>query len=150
MLKDVSIIVAGAIAFITLWQGLFQYTRNNHAARANQFIQMRRRFLEEKSFQEILTLIHEKCDDVATKSIQDRRNLVGYFEEVALMVNSGLIRPEVAHYMFGYYVVLIYDCEKFWENLDRQGDYWAVFRAFAKKMRTMSVAEDIRSGNIRI
>jgi hypothetical protein len=149
-IKDFSIIVGGAIAFITLWQGLFQYTRQNHAARANQFIQMRRRFLEEKSFQEILTLIHENCDDISTKSIQDRRNLVGYFEEVALMVNSGLIRPEVAHYMFGYYVVLIDDCEKFWEGLDRQGDYWAVFRAFVGKMRTMSVAEDIRSGNIRI
>ena len=111
---------------------------------------MRRRFLEEKSFQEILTLIHEKCDEITAKSIQDRRNLVGYFEEVALMVNSGLIRPEVAHYMFGYYVVLIDDCEKFWEGLDRQGDYWAVFRSFALKMRSMSVAEDIRSGNIRI
>ena len=150
LLKDFSIIVAGAIAFITLWQGLFQYTRQNHAARANQFIQMRRRFLEEKSFQEILTLIHEKCDSITAKSIQDRRNLVGYFEEVALMVNSGLIRPEVAHYMFGYYVLLIDDCEPFWLGLDRQGDYWAVFRAFALKMRSMSVAEDIRSGNIRI
>lgn len=148
--KDFSIIVGGAIAFITLWQGLFQYGRQNHAARANQFIQMRRRFLEEKSFQELLTLIHDNCTDISKKPIQDRRNLVGFLEEIALMMNSGLIRPEVAHYMFGYYVLLIDDCQPFWEGLDRQGDYWAVFRAFAARMRTMSVAKDAREGKIKI
>lgn len=149
-IKDVSIIVGGAIAFITLWQGLFQYGRQNHAARANQFIQMRRRFLEEKSFQELLTLIHDNCTDISEKPIQDRRNLVGFLEEIALMMNSGLIRPEVAHYMFGYYVLLIDDCQPFWEGLDREGDYWAVFRAFAAKMRSMSVSQDVASGRIKI
>ena len=149
-IKDFSIIVGGAIAFITLWQGLFQYARQNHANRANQLIHMRRRFLEEKSFQEILTLIHDSCPDVSKTSIQNRRNLVGYFEEVALMMNSGLIRPEVAHYMFGYYVLLIDKCEKFWDGLDKDSDYWAVFRAFAHRMNSMSITQDIRSGNIRI
>ena len=149
-IKDFSIIVGGAIAFITLWQGLFQYTRQNHANRANQLIQMRRRFLEEKSFQDILSLIHDGCPDITKTSIQDRRNLVGYFEEVALMMNSGLIRPEVAHYMFGYYVLLIDNCEQFWDGLDRDGDYWAVFRAFAQRMKSMSISQDVRSGHIRI
>ena len=111
---------------------------------------MRRRFLEEKSFQGILTKIHDGCPEIGQTSIQDRRNLVGYFEEVALMMNSGLIRPEVAHYMFGYYVLLIDDCESFWQDLDRLGDYWAVFRAFAARMKSMSITQDIRSGNIRI
>jgi hypothetical protein len=150
LLKDFSIIIAGAIAFITLWQGLFQYTRQNHAQRANQFIAMRRRFLEEQSFQEILTLIHDGCPNIGKKSIQDRRNLVGYFEEVALMMNSGLIRAEVAHYMFGYYVLLIDDCEQFWDGLDRGGDYWAVFRAFAQRMRSMSISPAAMTGEIRI
>lgn len=150
LVKDLSIIVGGAIAFITLWQGLFQYARQNHAARANQLIQMRRRFLEEESFQELLTLIHDKCSTISDKPIQDRRNLVGFLEEIALMTNSGLIRPEVAHYMFGYYVLLINDCEPFWDGLDRDGDYWAVFRAFAQKMRTMSVTKDMKAGQLKI
>lgn len=148
--KDVSIIVGGAIAFLTLWQGLFQYARQNHAARATQFIQMRRRFLEEKSFQELLRMIHDQCTDIATTPIQDRRNLVGFLEEIALMVNSGLIRPEVAHYMFGYYVLLVDDCQPFWDGLDREGEYWAVFRSFAQKMRTMSVKKSVKDGAIRI
>lgn len=150
LFKDVSIIIGGVIAFITLWTGMIQYWRQGHANRANQFIQMRRRFLEEGSFQRLLTMIHDDCEDIARESIQDRRNLVGFLEEIALMMNSGLIRPEVAHYMFGYYVLLIDDCGPFWTGLDREGDYWAVFRAFASKMRGMSVAEDIRSGNIKI
>ena len=150
LIKDVSIIVGGSIAFITLWQGLFQYSRQNHANRANQLISMRRRFLEEKSFQAILTKIHDGCPEIAKVPIQDRRNLVGYFEEVALMMHSGLIRPEVTHYMFGYYVILIDDCEKFWEGLDRQSDYWVVFRAFAQRMRNMPISSSVKHGEIKI
>ncbi len=148
--KDVSIIIGGGIAFLTLWQGLFQYARQNHATRAAQFIDLRRRFLEEESFQQILTLVHDNCSDLKSTSIQERRNLVGFLEEIALMMNSGLIRPEVAHYMFGYYVLLINDCEDFWDGLDRDGEYWAVFRAFAQKMRSMSVSKSIDRGAIRI
>ncbi len=148
--KDVSIIVGGAIAFITLWQGLFQYTRQRHAARATQFIEMRRRFLEDKTFQELLRMIHDQCKDIASTPIQDRRNLVGFLEEIALMVNSSLIRPEVAHYMFGYYVLLVDDCVPFWDGLDRDGEYWAVFRSFAQRMRTMSVHKSVQGGTIKI
>lgn len=148
--KDVSIIIGGAIAFLTLWQGLVQYARQNHAIRAAQFIDLRRRFLEEKSFQTILTHIHRDCSKLKDVTRQERRNLVGFLEEIALMVNSGLVRPEVAHYMFGYYVLLIADCEPFWDGLERDSDYWAVFRAFAARMRTMSVSQDMKSGRIKI
>jgi hypothetical protein len=135
-IKDWSIIVAGAIAFITLWQGLFQYARQGHATRASQFIQMRRRFLEDETFKELLNLIAERSPEITSRSIQDRRNLVGFLEEVALMVNSGLLKADVAHYMFGYYALLIDGCQPFWEGLDRDSEYWTVFRGFVHKMKS--------------
>lgn len=134
LLKDVSIIIAGVIAFLTLWQGLFQYSRQGHATRASQFIQMRRRFLEDETFRTILNLIATNDGRVSEVAIQDRRNLVGFLEEVALMMNSGLIRPEVAHYMFGYYALKIDSCAEFWTDLDRESKYWQVFREFVHQM----------------
>ena len=150
LLKDISIIVAGMIAFLTLWQGLIQYSRQGHAQRASQFIQMRRRFLEDQTFKELLNLIATGSEEVANYPIQDRRNLVGFFEEVALMVNSRLIKPEVAHYMFGYYALLIDQCDKFWVGLDRDSHYWKVFRAFVKQMKVMPSEEQSTRDNISI
>jgi hypothetical protein len=143
LLKDISIIVAGVIAFFTLWQGLFQYSRQGHATRASQFIQMRRRFLEDAVFKDLLNLIAAGDPRVSETPIQDRRNLVGFLEEVALMMNSGLLKPEVAHYMFGYYVLLIQECEPFWTGLDRSSEYWDVFHGFVQSMRKF----DLRKHN---
>ena len=65
---------------------------------------------------------------------------MGFLEEVALMVNSGLIRKEVAHYMFGYYVLLTDRCENFWDGLDRDSQYWSVFRQLAAQMKSLNVS----------
>lgn len=140
-LKDVSIIVAGLVAFVTFWTGLVQYIKQGHQARAGQFIQMRRRFLEDQTFRRILNLVAVGDDSITHESIQDRRNLVGFLEEIGLMTNSGLIKPEVARYMFGYYVLLIDDSEPFWEGLNRDSEYWTVFRKFAKTIRAIDPAK---------
>lgn len=142
-IKDASIVVAGVIAFVTLWVGMVQYARQSHFTRANQFIEMRRRFMEDPVFRNLLSLIAADCPDVAKTPIQDRRNLVGFLEEVALLVNSGMIRPHVAHYMFGYYVLLIDSCDAFWTDLDRDGHYWRVFREFVVLMKQSREAPKI-------
>lgn len=79
-------------------------------------------------------------DDEGLQSlpVQERRNFVGFFEEVALMVDSKLIRLEVAHYMYGYYVLLVADSKNFWPGLDPNSEYWSVFRKFASKLRTLA------------
>lgn len=137
LFKDLSIIVAGVIAFITLWQGLFQYARQNHAARATQFIQMRRRMLEDPTFRRLLTMIFEGDPSISAEPIQDRRNFIAFFEEVALLVNSGLMKPRVAHYMFGFYAFQIDDNGPIWEGLDKNGEFWRVFRDFVAEMRAI-------------
>lgn len=135
LIKDISIIVAGVITLITFMTGVFQYVRQGKQTRAAQFVEMRRRFLEDPSFREICNLL--ATDDPALREVpvQERRNFVGFFEEVALMVNSGILKPKVAHYMFGYYVLLVDGSTHFWEGLDRSSEYWAVFRSFAAVMK---------------
>lgn len=136
-IKDISIIFAGAIGLITFATGVLQYMRQGHQVRATQFVEMRRRFLEDPIFRNILNRLATDDPSLSEVPIQDRRNLVGFLEELALMTNSNLIRPKVAHYMFGYYVVLIDNSQHFWTGLDKSSVYWRVFHDFAKAMREM-------------
>ena len=53
-LKDLSIIGAGVIALTTFFSGVVEYARQNHTKRAEQFVLMRRRFLEDPLFRDIL------------------------------------------------------------------------------------------------
>lgn len=141
LVKDISIIIAGVITLITFMTGVFQYVRQGQQTRAAQFVEMRRRFLEDPSFREILNYLDHDDPRLCEVPVQERRNLVGFLEEVALTVNSKILRPQVAHYMFGYYVRLVDSSKYFWEGLDKDSEYWTLFRTFAKTMDKQSFAK---------
>jgi hypothetical protein len=135
--KDVSIIIAGIVALSTFLSGVVEFVRQGRQRRAENLVQMRRRFLETPQYREILDMLQSGDPRIADSSIQERRNFVGFLEEIALMVNSRLIRPEVAQYMFGYYVLLVARNEAFWSGLKRGDVYWTLFDHFAEQMAAM-------------
>lgn len=135
--KDVSIIVAGIVALSTFLSGAVEFLRQGRQHRAENLVGMRRRFLETPQYREILDMLQSGDPTIAKASIQERRNFVGFLEEIALMVNSHLIRPEVAQYMFGYYVLLVSRSKPFWEGLERGDIYWTLFNHFAEEMARM-------------
>ena len=49
-------------------------------------------------------------------------------------MNSGLIKRELAHYMFGYYAVLCWKSDAFWSNVNRLSPYWSLFADFCSEM----------------
>lgn len=138
--KDFAIILAGVIALTTFLSGVLEYSRQGKSRRAEHFVDMRRRFLENDSFRQTLNLLPSDDPRLREISIQDRRNFIGFLEEVALMVNSRIIRREVAHYMFGYYVGLAERSEHLWEGLDKKSMYWTVFREFAMSLQDVKGA----------
>ena len=52
-------------------------------------------------------------------------------------MNSGLIKKEVAYYMFGYFAMTCWDNEAFWSDpgIDRGSVYWSVLRNFVNQMK---------------
>lgn len=144
--KNWAIIVAGLVAFITFLTGLLEYIRQGRQHRAENFVQMRRRFLETPQYRQILDKLAVDDPTLAQESIQEKRNFIGFLEEVALMVNSKLIRREVAHYMFGYYVLLAAKSVHFWEGLGKDSEYWSEFRRFATEMSEMKENPGDREG----
>lgn len=138
-IKDGSIVLAGAIALVTFVTGTLEYRRRGRQERAETFVQMRRRFQENPLFRRSLDLLSSDDPTVVEVSVQDRRNLVGFLEEVGLMVNSGLLRPEVAKLMFGVYVDLVDKSEHFWEGLNRESKDWTVFHRLRDRLRNLDV-----------
>src|ERR1041385_5466308 len=95
LVKDVSIIIAGIVAIGTFLSGVVEFVRQGRQHRAENLVQMRRRFLETPQYREILDMLQSADPNIAGSSVQERRNFVGFLEEIALMVNSRLIRPEI-------------------------------------------------------
>lgn len=133
-IKDVSIIVAGAVTLIGLFASGWEYRKKNSADRANHFVDLRRRFLDDPDFRKILDLLASDDAKLAEISRQERRNFLGFLEEVGLMVSSRLVRPDVAWCMFGRYVELASKSRHLWQDLDAGSGYWTVFRQTVKLM----------------
>jgi hypothetical protein len=48
-------------------------------------------------------------------------------------LNLGIIRREVAHYMFGYYAIRCWDSDASWHGVNRNSPYWSLFKNFASR-----------------
>jgi len=129
--KDVSLVIGGVATLAGFMTALNEYARQNHARRAEHFAALRRRFLETPSFQAILGYLADDDPKLAEVPIQDRRNFLGFFEEIQLMVDSRLVKPEVAHIMFGRYVRMADQSEHLWTGLKKDDRYWTIFRRMA-------------------
>ena len=137
MVKDVSIVVGGIAGLAAFFSGVVEYSRQANLRRGEAFIAMRRRFLEDPLFREILNLLDRDDPRLAELPVQDRRNFVGFLEEVAIMCESKMIRREIAHYMFGRYVGLADASENLWRGLYKDDRYWTLFRRYARDNRAM-------------
>ena len=134
-LKDFAIIVGGLVTIFAFANGLLEYRRQGAQKRVEHFTMLRRRLKENPVFKEICALMFADDPRLADFSAQDKRDFIGLLEEVALQVNSGLIRPELAHYMFGFYTVKCLESKDFWANVTLDDVYWNLFNDFAREMK---------------
>jgi hypothetical protein len=120
-----------------LWKGAIEYSRQNAEKRAEFFIEMRKRLKDNPTFQKLCSMIEADPPELANEPIRERCDLLGFYEEVALMVRSGVIHREVAHYMFGFMVIKCWDSKHFWQDIDRGAAFWTLFRSLVCQMKDM-------------
>ena len=63
-----------------------------------------------------------------------------FCEEVALLINSGLLAAETAYYMFGYYAVRAHNGSNFRSDLAYTPEHWALFMKFAADAERFSAS----------
>jgi hypothetical protein len=122
-------------SFILVIKGIIEYSSQNSQKRASFFFDLIKEFKDNNTFTLISDLCENQNSNFNTVTYKQKCEYLGFFEEIALMMNSKLIKKEVAHYMFGYYAINCWKNENFWEGLARDGIYWRVFRDFINQMQ---------------
>jgi hypothetical protein len=117
--KNIATIVGVVIAIFTFAHGIIEYIKQGSQKRAEHFNNMRKKLKENSTFTKIRELLEDNDKALCDVSFSDRRDFLGFFEEIALMVNSKLLRKNVAHYMFGYYVIQCWNSEHFWIDINK-------------------------------
>jgi hypothetical protein len=135
--KDLGAVLGAVLALAALVTGVVEYGHQGAQRRAEHFLEMRKRLKENSTFKEMCALLEVNDPKLLEVPFKEKRDLVGFFEEVALLLNSGLLRLAVTHYMFGYYAILCWESDDFWSGLSRESDYWALFRDFVARMKTV-------------
>lgn len=144
--SDIQLVLAtvgGVVALLTLWKGVAEYRRQGMVRRIEFFLEARSRLKTNEDYARITGMLEHDSEELRREPMGTKIAFVGFFEEIALLVNARVIRPEIAQYMFGYYALKCWDSTNFWilderpeRPLDKEGEpYWAVFRGFVEEMR---------------
>ncbi len=115
-LKNVQyfLIHIGSIAGLILaFKALHEYQRNNKYKRVEYYLKLRERF-ENVFFRHIESIESNDTNAINSLSNDDKLKIIGFCEDLALAVNTGLMSLEIASYMFGFYVLKCWKCDAFW------------------------------------
>ena len=137
---DLLLKVIGAIvALLGLFKGVREYRLQGSLKRAEFFLKKSDRFFEDERFKSVRLLIEkEKREPTLTGepvSRDDRKAYLTFFEEIALLDNSGLLDHQVANYMYGYFIVCCLDSKLFWTGLKKSEKQWGLFLSFAERLK---------------
>jgi hypothetical protein len=140
MLKDILIISGGAIGLSTFIMSFIENRKQGRQKRVELYNEITKRFQDNADFQKIRRLLNE-TDQLGLKDVDRRlrRDYAAFFEDIAILRNSGLIRKEVACYMFSHDAIECWDSEIFWQDFKsrRNDEYWGMLRLFVDEMRKL-------------
>jgi hypothetical protein len=139
-ISEVATVVGPIVAIGLLFKGIAEYTAQGRQRRAEHFLAIRGRLKNNESFKAICDLLENDDPSLAEIAFKEKRDFLGLFEEVTLLMNSRLIRKSVAHYMFGYYAIRCWESRNFWTDVNRDSSYWAAFRAFVDEMKNLEAS----------
>ncbi|NDJ22855.1 hypothetical protein GS682_14665 [Nostoc sp. B(2019)] len=135
--RNIAIIIGTFVALVTLMKGIYEYTRQLAQKRSEQYAEMRKRFRESEVISKLIGMLETNDSNLAEVSWSQKVELLGFYEDIALMVNSGIIKRNVAFYMFGYYALRCWESEYFWDDVNRDSPYWSLFRNFVNEMKAI-------------
>lgn len=138
MLSIINTIIAfitAIIAIITIIKGYFEYKLQNKQKRMEFYEKYRKQLKEEERFKRIITGLDTDSEDLKNIPRIDKYYFLGFYEDIAILIKNNLIKPNIAHYMFGYYAIRCLDSKNFWNDINRQSIYWSLFNEFAEEMK---------------
>ena len=134
-IKNIILLLGSIVGLLALIKGVIEYSRNNAMKRAEYFATLHKQLNEVVVLSQICDYLDTDSPDLANLGYAKKYQFLSFFETVALMVNTGLLKKELAQYMFSYYAIRCYESNNFWTEIDKDSPYWTLFRSFAREMK---------------
>jgi hypothetical protein len=129
MIQDLSI----AATAVGLLMGYLEYLRQGRQRRAEKYFDLVREF---GKFDEILDLLQDDSPKLKRLKSSQRERFLGFYEDLALLVHSGLIQEHLAFYAFGYWLDKAWNSKHFWQDpKNKENGYWFLLRQLHFRMR---------------
>jgi hypothetical protein len=137
--KNVTLILGTFVGVFTLVKAFFEYKFQLRQKRAEFFLGIRNDFLKDPKHQVIRQLLYNPDKNERRKLIEisrvDRAEFADFFENVALLTYSGLIRFTVSCHSFSWYAIECWDSECFWNSIERNNGDWDLLKRYVKEMK---------------
>lgn len=113
--------------------------------RTEFFLSQHRRLFDNDKLYEVLSFIDGDEEQLSSVEMADKKRMfLTFLEEIALLVKSGQIKPEVAYYMFGYYANCVVGKPNFGKNINSDREHWAILYDFAEKAKEFMEKKDFK------
>ena len=148
-IETISKIVASIATVVTFVWALWLYLRQRKDKRAEQFLELRNYFRDNERFQNILEHL---CgdNDFTSISLNAKFEFMSFFEDVAFLMNSKLIKEEVVFYMFGGDAIIAWNNDKFWSQELRDNKLWSLLTDFVHQMEEKEKEFRYKRGKIKL
>lgn len=127
----------GLVALGTFIKAIFEYKLQGRQKRAELFDKFKGTLKTEPRILQVTQYLEDDNIALSTIPILDRYFFLGFYEQIAIAVNSQLIKKEVAHYMFSYFALRCWESENFWTGINKKSYYWHVFRQYVEQMQKL-------------
>jgi hypothetical protein len=127
-IQDISI----AATAVGLLMGYLEYLRQGRQRRSEKYFELVRDFAK---FDDILDLLRTDSPKLKKLRPAQRERFLGFYEDLALLVHSGLIQEHLAFYAFGYWLDKVWNSRHFWaDDKNKEDSYWFLLRQLRFRM----------------
>ena len=175
-IKTTSAVIVAIVTLIGLFKGVIEFSLQGAQKRAEIFLKKQGEYFANESFNKIRYLLDQDLnddpDDIQLEKIsfEEKRAYLTFFEEIAILKNTGLIKSDLAYYMYGYYATRCKNSTHFWTCIDgytttdrdstidedskfsmkKDSIFWNVFNRFADEMENrLEVEKEIVRHDIK-
>lgn len=139
----------GLLTLCTLLKAILEYRLQGRQKRAELFDKFKTTLMTENRIISINSFLEDDHINLENIPLIDRYYFLGYYEQIAIAVNSGLIKKDVAHYMFGYFALCCWRSKHFWKGINKESYYWSVFKKYVDNMQSLE-DRNISKNNFKV
>jgi len=127
--------IVGLTALGTFIKVICEYRLQGRQKRAQLFNKFKEVLLTDYRMVSITDLLEDNHPNLEIIPLMNKYYFLGFYEQIAISVNSKLLNKNIAYYMFGYFALRCWESNNFWAEINRDSYYWSLFKRFVDTMQ---------------